>query len=403
MCYKTIDQYSCGDKEEATIPCEAFIDNGTCTQHEQAKQDKVTDHEGKCPECQHFDNEMKRLTEDPDLCKPVEKSAPEQYDGPRLYFKECTKWGRCGRKLHTFGEHDLQNVPLHLLTIAAIDISHPKETNIEREPQDPEFIDNLVEHTPCSKCALAPASVIEDMKRKGIYDTPDPWGAMNEEPVAAAGSSSEGASSVPAWGAAATSAPEPKAPEHKLLSLDEIEDMDDDDMYGASPQDKARHAGVAAGAPTSFGQSRSPSPTPNKKGKGRVGEPEGTYASRYGAAADSEDEPEISGDEDKAPRGRPAGQTHSRDSSMDANVHDKRDRSFSPGEEALAKTPAPPTDRAADAPAEFIEISDAERAQWQPPVGMKFTAERWARFKTMKGLAEQESIRRKNKGLDDEE
>lgn len=241
------------------------------------------------------------------------------------------------------------------------------------------------------------------MKHKGIYDTPDPWGAMDEEPVAAAGSSSEGASSVPAWGAAAPSAPEPKASEPKVLSLDEIEDMDDDDMHGASPQDKARHAGVAAGAPTSFGQSRSPSPTPNKKGKGRVGEPEGTYASRYGAAADSEDEPEISGDEDKAPRGRSAAQTHSRDSSMEADAHDKRDRSFSPGEDALASKPAPHTDGAADAPAEFIEISDAERAKWQAPIGMKFTAERWARFKTMKGEAEQESIRRKNKGLDDEE
>lgn len=242
------------------------------------------------------------------------------------------------------------------------------------------------------------------MKRKGIYDSPDPWGAMNEEPVAAAGSSSEGASSVPAWGAAAAhSAPEPKAPEPKVLSLDEVEDMDDDDMYGASPEDKARHAGVAAGAPTSFGQSRSPSPTPNKKGKGRVGEPEGTYASRYGAAADSEDEAEISGDEDKAPRGRSAARTHSRDSSMEANVHKNRDRSFSPGEDAVATKPAPHADAAADAPAEFIEISDAERAQWQAPVGMKFTAERWARFKTMKGEAEQESIRRKNKGLDDEE
>jgi len=88
---------------------------------------------------------------------------------------------------------------------------------------------------------------------------------------------------------------------------------------------------------------------------------------------------------------------------MDANVHDNRDRSFSPGEDALATKPAPSTDGAVDAPAEFIEISDAERAQWQPPVGTKFTAERWARFKIMKGRAEQESIRRKNKGLDDEE
>jgi len=294
-------------------------------------------------------------------------------------------------------------VSIHLLTIAAIDISHPKETNIEREPQDQEFIENLIEHTLCSKCALAHPSVIEEMKRKGIYDTLDPWDAMKEEPVAAAGSSSEGASSVPAWGAAAPSAPEPKDSEPKVLSLDEVEDMDDDDMDGSSPQDRARHAGVAAGAPVSFGQSRSPSPTPNKKGKGRVGEPEGTYASRYGAASDSEDEPEHSGDEDKAPRGRRAAQIHSRDSSMEASVHDKRDRSFSPGEDALATKPAPATDGGADAPEEFIEISDAERAKWHLPAGMKFTAERWARFKSRKEEAEQESIDRKNKGLPDEE
>jgi len=304
---------------------------------------------------------------------------------------------------HILSKDVIYRFPLHSLTIAAIDISHPKETNIEREPEDPEFIENLVEHTSCSKCVLAPASIIADMKRKSIYETPDPWGAMNEEPLAAAGSSSEGASSVPTWGAALPSAPEPKAPEAKFLSLDEVEDMDDDDMYGASPEDKARHAGVAAGAPTSFGQSRSPSPTPKKKGKGRLGEPEGTYASRYGGAADSEDEAEISGDEDKAPRGRSPTQTHSRDSSMEGKVHKNRDRSFSPGEDAVASKPAPHPDAAADAPAEFIEISDAERAQWHLPVGMKFTAERWARFKERKEAAEQESIRRKHKGLDDEE
>ena len=98
MCYKTIDKYSCGDKEEATIPCEFFIETGSCAQNEQAKQDKVHEHDEKCPECQHFDNEMKKLAEDDELSKPVEKSAPAPYEGPQLYFTECFKWSQCGRK-----------------------------------------------------------------------------------------------------------------------------------------------------------------------------------------------------------------------------------------------------------------------------------------------------------------
>lgn len=96
MCYKVIEKYSCGDQEDAFIPCEGFIETGACTQPEQAKQDQVTEHDKKCRECLHFDNEMKKLVADPELSKP-ERAPAKPHDGPKLYFIECTKWF-CGRK-----------------------------------------------------------------------------------------------------------------------------------------------------------------------------------------------------------------------------------------------------------------------------------------------------------------
>ena len=237
------------------------------------------------------------------------------------------------------------------------------------------------------------------MKQDGTYNQLDPWGAMKIEPVAAAGNSSEAAANVPNLGASApalapVSAPEPKAPEPTPgIPLEEIEEEDDD---GMSPTDKARQAGYATGAPTT---SRSPSPEPGKKGKGRAGEPEDHYSSRYGAPADTEEEEAAySGDEDDGGRrGRFGAQDHSRDSSMDANVHD-RDRSFSPGQDRLASGALQPNGAAAD---DFIEINPEDRAKYQIPPSYKMTAATFERFKAAREKAGRKSMRRHNEGLDD--
>ena len=230
------------------------------------------------------------------------------------------------------------------------------------------------------------------MKRNGQYDLPDPWGAMNAAPEAAAGSSSEGMLNEHS-GSAASSAPELKAPQPRVIPMDEIEEADDS-LYGLSPADKARQAGYATGAPASFGQSRTPSPTPKKKGKGRAGMPEDDYASRYGAAPEPEDEPEFSGDEDDmkqaAFRGRSAARTHSRDSSMDANVHG-RDRSYSSSEDDLDSGAA----------GNDIEVSPQERAKYGIPATMRLTEESFTRFKLKREAANQEAMRRLHDGLDD--
>ena len=238
------------------------------------------------------------------------------------------------------------------------------------------------------------------MKQDGTYNQLDPWGAMKIEPVAAAGSSSEAAANVPNWGASApapapVSAPEPKAPEPASgIALEEIEEEDDDRM---SPADKARQAGYATGAPTT---SRSPSPELGKKGKGRAGEPEDHYSTRYGAAADTEEEEAAysSDEDDRGRRGRFGAQDHSRDSSVDANVH-RRNRSYSPGQEDhLASGGLQPTDAAAD---DFIEISPEDRAKYQIPPSYKMTAATFERFKAAREKAGRQSRRRHDEGLDD--
>ena len=96
MCYKSIESYSCGDKEEATIPCESFIDQQTCTQPEEAKKDIVMHHDKKCAECQHFDEQMEQIANNPELSKPAAKTGPRT-DGPKLYFKERIRWKHCNR------------------------------------------------------------------------------------------------------------------------------------------------------------------------------------------------------------------------------------------------------------------------------------------------------------------
>lgn len=96
MCYKSIENYSCGDKEEATIPCEGFIDKQICTQPEEAKKDVVMNHDKKCAECQHFDEQMEQIANNPELSKPAAKTSPRT-DGPKLYFKERIRWEHCNR------------------------------------------------------------------------------------------------------------------------------------------------------------------------------------------------------------------------------------------------------------------------------------------------------------------
>ena len=102
MCYKKIDKYACDDKDEVFIPCEGFTELGNCSQPESEKQDQVVQHAEKCPECLHFDEQMKKLAEDPELSKPMPKTASQPYDGPKLYFIECNKWKHCGRKSTLF-------------------------------------------------------------------------------------------------------------------------------------------------------------------------------------------------------------------------------------------------------------------------------------------------------------
>lgn len=221
---------------------------------------------------------------------------------------------------------------------------------------------------------------IAEMKRNGTYDQPDPFGAM-KSPVVAAGSSSAGPTSLQAAPVAPST---PKAPEPAPMGLDEIEEIEDDEDT-VSPEDKARQAGVAAGAPTSLGQSRSPSPTLGKKGKGRVGKPENEYADRYGAASEEEDEPEHSEDEDEdeAPRGR-------RGPNMDANIRTKHRSLSSKSSEEDHEAPF--------ASKEFIEISPEERATYKIPATAQLTATQFARWKARSPQAAQLGMQQHSSG-----
>ena len=195
------------------------------------------------------------------------------------------------------------------------------------------------------------------MKQNGSYYGLDPWNAMKGEVAAAAGSSAAGATSLDAGTAAASELEKPDVP---TIPIDEVEEMEDD-MAGMSMEDKARQVGAATGAPISDGESRSSSPTPGKKGKGRVGKPEDEYAERYGAAAEPQEDSDLSGAEDESPRGR-------RGSSMVANVHE-RDHSSPPTEDHETTEAPPSTGGAADG--DFIVIGPEEHAKYRLPLGAK--------------------------------
>lgn len=296
MCFKDIEKWACNHNVEDFIPCESFLDTQKCDPYGIAQQDKVAEHEEKCHECTHFDNEMKKLSEDTELSKPVEKTAAKSHDGPKLFFTACWRASNCKRRSPILSFPRSGSRFIRILTRLFLDIFWPSETDVERQPDQQEFLEQELEGR-CGNCQEASEATIAEMKANGKLDTDDPWGAMTIPAPAAAGSSSQGIFTV----APKTPEPEPEPPSVPFDDLDEEPE---------SPEDKARLAGYATGAPTSH------APETKKKGKGRAGMPEDTYASRYGGAPpeaenqseDSDDgKAERSDEEDAGPRGRSDG------------------------------------------------------------------------------------------------
>lgn len=103
MCYHEFEKFGCGHEEKHKIPCEDVCENKPCTKPE---EDQVRDRVGKCSKCKDVEDDMDFIQEE--LRKFAEReslnpsAAPSTRTrdpyAPRLYFKRCLVWTKCGRK-----------------------------------------------------------------------------------------------------------------------------------------------------------------------------------------------------------------------------------------------------------------------------------------------------------------
>ncbi|KAL8872799.1 MAG: hypothetical protein Q9174_001630 [Haloplaca sp. 1 TL-2023] len=161
MCYSEVEKFGCGHEQKSSIPCEAFCETGACKKLE---ENRVRDDVGpKCLECKHeeaeqenFEKQMAQFGIQESLQPSTTPARVHDPSAPKLYFKRCIVWSRCGHH------------------------SHPRPSDIEREADWPEYMPvEGIGH--CFKCSAAPQYVIDDMKQNGEYEKEDPWGAMTEE------------------------------------------------------------------------------------------------------------------------------------------------------------------------------------------------------------------------------
>ncbi|KAL8721722.1 MAG: hypothetical protein Q9225_001672 [Loekoesia sp. 1 TL-2023] len=165
MCHHEVEKFACGHDEKHKIPCESFCDNGSCSKPD---DDQVRENAGpKCTKCKDDEDETDFIQEE--LRKFAEReslnlsAAPtarsRDPNAPKLYFKRCIVWTRCGHH------------------------SHPRPSDIERDEGDPEYL-HVEGIGNCFDCSAAPPSTIAKMKQNGDYEKEDPWGAMSRTEVA---------------------------------------------------------------------------------------------------------------------------------------------------------------------------------------------------------------------------
>ncbi|KAL8930488.1 MAG: hypothetical protein Q9208_000672 [Pyrenodesmia sp. 3 TL-2023] len=165
MCYHEIEKFECGHEEKHKIPCEDVCGNKACAK---AEEDQIRSNaDASCTKCkdeadetEFIQEEMRKFAEQeslkPSAALPIRTRDP---NAPRLYFKRCLVWTKCGHH------------------------SHPRPCEIERDEGDPEYL-HVEGRGNCFDCSAAPASIITKMKQDGQYDKEDPWGAMTREDVA---------------------------------------------------------------------------------------------------------------------------------------------------------------------------------------------------------------------------
>lgn len=458
MCQTLIEKYVCGDKESSTFPCENFFDTGTCDSPE---EDKIINHKDKkCPECKHFDEAMQRIAEDVSLAPEPKRGGVEVADpnAPKKFYKEYIKWSKCGRKLFLppLRSNFQQHPQKHLLTTRPTDLSHPKWTDIERFDDGPEIGFEIEGIGRCHGCAEANPRTLARMERDGVLHTADPWGFMEAEPDAAAGSSaaatgeqiSNQAIAMGITDAALADlhgAPAAWDRRSALPPLPGYASTMGNSARGASGSGSGGGGGGGGGAHHASSWSRSPSPgfhagAATAKGKGRHGHDDDTYASRYGGADspsyDEGDDRSIYSSSGSPPRGRsnappashrprfPARASHSGSgSNSNSNSASSSESDYNNDDEAPgSRVPqswgsAPPNNnnnprnraRNANAPphaaggpgdtAAFVAISAAERRRLGIPGGMQLTAEGLGRFEQRRGEEGRLAMRQDKEGV----
>ena len=178
------------------------------------------------------------------------------------------------------------------LTKPSPDVSDPEETMVERDSLDePEWLD-VDARGFCYRCSELPPQEYHDRKAAGELDGDDPWGELSVTPAAVAG----GSGSKPKYSQRAIASGIPDPTPKKLLQVDDY--AVDLPSHPAYDDDSDEEQPAAISRPSSPDQA----PTLTRaKGKGRVGQPEETYAPRYGAPEPVQAEPETESEDDDAP------------------------------------------------------------------------------------------------------
>ncbi|KAL9597373.1 MAG: hypothetical protein Q9219_005182 [cf. Caloplaca sp. 3 TL-2023] len=160
MCHHEVEKFACGHEEKHKIPCEKLFETGSCSKPE---DDVIRDNAGPaCAQCKEDEEEMNFIQEEIQKLAERESLDPSAApvrrahdpNAPKLYFKRCIVWNRCGHH------------------------SHPRPSDIERDESDPEYL-HVEGLGNCFDCSAAAPSTIAKMKENGDYKKEDPWGALS--------------------------------------------------------------------------------------------------------------------------------------------------------------------------------------------------------------------------------
>lgn len=104
MCYHEIEKFDCGHEEKHKIPCEDVCEDKPCPKPE---EDQIRNNaDASCTKCKDeadeadfIQEELRKFAEreslDPSAALPIRTRDP---NAPKLYFKRCLVWTKCGRE-----------------------------------------------------------------------------------------------------------------------------------------------------------------------------------------------------------------------------------------------------------------------------------------------------------------